>query len=66
MQFLKTNPARFHALLVMLAGLGVAYMESGKLGLALAVLGLLGGETVQRVEDGKTLKALLTPVDEEH
>ncbi|MGV9815474.1 hypothetical protein ACWDTQ_26630 [Streptomyces cellulosae] len=60
------KPARIHALLVMLAGLAVAYLESGKLGLALAVLGLLGGETVQRVEDSKTLNALLTPLDEDH
>lgn len=60
MQFLKNSPARFHALLVILSGLVVAYQESGKAGLVIAALGL-GGEIVQRVENGKTLSALLEP-----
>lgn len=60
MKFLKASPARVHALLVMLTGLVVAYQESGKAGLVIALVGL-GGEIVQRVENGKTLEALLSP-----
>jgi hypothetical protein len=59
-KYLKSSPARVHALLVILTGLVVAYQESGKVGLAVALLGL-GGEVVQRVENGKTLSALLEP-----
>jgi hypothetical protein len=61
MNFLKANPARLHALLVAVIGLLTALRDSGPLGLAVAVLGLGGGEVVQRVENFKTLKALLTP-----
>jgi hypothetical protein len=59
-KFLKNSPARVHALLVILTGLVVAYQESGKVGLGIALLGI-GGEIVQRVENGKTLSALLEP-----
>ncbi|MDT0472791.1 hypothetical protein RM863_11705 [Streptomyces sp. DSM 41014] len=59
-KILKASPARFHALLVIATGLIVAYEESGKVGLAVALLGL-GGEIVQRVENGKTVTALHEP-----
>jgi hypothetical protein len=65
MNFVKTNPARLYALAVavlgLVAALGVHVPEGQVLGVVAAVLGLVGGEAVQRVEDAKTRDALLTP-----
>lgn len=59
--FLKKYPARVHALAVAVLGLVAAYgvdvPEAQIMGLVTAVLGLAGGEIVQRVEDVKTLAA---------
>jgi hypothetical protein len=64
-RFLKTHPARVYALAVAVLGLLTAYgvhvPEAQVLGVLAAVLGLAGGEAVQRVEDAKTRDALLTP-----
>jgi hypothetical protein len=63
--FLKSHPARAYALVVAVLGLVAAYgidVPSAQiLGVVSAVLGLVGGELVQRVEDAKTTDALLTP-----
>ncbi|MFC9231046.1 hypothetical protein ACFTZI_19145 [Streptomyces decoyicus] len=65
MKFLQTHPARVYALAVavlgLVAALGVHVPEGQVLGVVAAVLGLIGGEAVQRVEDAKTKNALLTP-----
>ncbi|MFJ9423432.1 hypothetical protein [Streptomyces sp. NPDC101249] len=65
MNFLKTHPARVYALAVAVLGLaaslGVHVPEGQVLGVVAAVLGLLGGEAVQRFEDAKTRNALLSP-----
>ncbi|MFF1776960.1 hypothetical protein [Streptomyces virginiae] len=65
MNFVKTNPARLYALAVavlgLVAALGVHVPEGQVLGVVAAVLGLVGGEAVQRFEDAKTRDALLTP-----
>ncbi|MFF0481063.1 hypothetical protein [Streptomyces sp. NPDC004435] len=65
MSIFKTHPARIYSLAVAVLGLVAAYgVEVPKaevLGLVAAVLGLAGGEVVQRVEDAKTRTALLTP-----
>lgn len=65
MNFVKTHPARVYALVVavlgLVASLGVHVPEGQVLGVLAAVLGLLGGEAVQRVEDAKTRDALLSP-----
>jgi hypothetical protein len=62
---LKSNPARVYALAVAVLGLVAAYgvhvPSAQVLGVVAAVLGLVGGEAVQRVEDAKTRDALLTP-----
>jgi hypothetical protein len=63
--FFKTHPARVYSLVVavlgLVAALGVHVPEGQVLGVVAAVLGLVGGEAVQRVEDAKTRDALLTP-----
>ncbi|MFD6970603.1 hypothetical protein [Streptomyces sp. NPDC059949] len=65
MQFIKSNPARVYALAVAILGLVAAYgidvPQPQVLAVLAAVLGLVGGEVVQRVEDAKTADALLTP-----
>ncbi|MEU8780052.1 hypothetical protein [Streptomyces sp. NPDC048637] len=65
MKLLQTHPARVYALAVavlgLVAALGVHVPEGQVLGVVAAVLGLIGGEAVQRVEDAKTRDALLTP-----
>ncbi|MBK3559304.1 hypothetical protein JHN55_22815 [Streptomyces sp. MBT56] len=65
MTFLKTHPARLYSLAVAVLGLvtafGVHVPEAQVLGVVAAVLGLAGGEAVQRVEDAKTRDALLSP-----
>jgi hypothetical protein len=64
-KFLKANPARVYSLAVAVLGLVAAYgvevPSAQVLGVVAAVLGLVGGEAVQRVEDAKTRDALLTP-----
>lgn len=68
MKFFKAHPARVYALAVAVLGLVAAYgvhvPEAQVLGVLAAVLGLAGGEAVQRVEDAKTRSALLTPSPE--
>jgi hypothetical protein len=65
LKFLKSHPARVYSLAVavlgLVAALGVHVPEGQVLGVVAAVLGLVGGEAVQRVEDAKTRDALLTP-----
>ncbi|KUL35737.1 hypothetical protein [Streptomyces regalis] len=65
MKFLKTHPARVYSLavavLALVAAYGVKVPKGEVLSLVAAVLGLAGGEAVQRVENGKTADALLTP-----
>ncbi|MEU9975081.1 hypothetical protein [Streptomyces sp. NPDC051014] len=65
MEFLKSHPARVYALAVAVLGLVAAYgvhvPEGQVLGVVGAVLALISGEAVQRVEDAKTRDALLTP-----
>ncbi|MFD3464811.1 hypothetical protein ACFWWM_00285 [Streptomyces sp. NPDC058682] len=65
MNFVKANPARLYSLAVAVLGLaaalGVHVPEGPILGVVAAVLGLAVGEAVQRVENGKTRDALLTP-----
>jgi hypothetical protein len=65
LKFLKSNPARVYSLAVAVLGLVAAYgvhvPSAQVLGVVAAVLGLVGGEAVQRVEDAKTRDALLTP-----
>lgn len=65
MNFLKSHPARVYSLVVAVLGLVAAYgvhvPEGQVLGVVASVLGLVGGEAVQRVEDAKTRDALLTP-----
>jgi hypothetical protein len=66
MKFLKAHPARIYAFAVAVLALASAYgvhvPEAQVLGVVVAVLGLVGGEAVQRVENGKTDEALTTPV----
>ena len=65
MKFLKTHPARVYSLVVAVLGLvaafGIDVPSAQILGAVSAVLGLVAGEAVQRVEDAKTRDALLTP-----
>jgi hypothetical protein len=65
MDFLKKHPARVYSLVVAALGLaaafGVEVPEAQILGAVGAVLALISGEAVQRVEDSKTRDALLTP-----
>ncbi|MFJ7590178.1 hypothetical protein ACIQZO_22885 [Streptomyces sp. NPDC097617] len=65
MKSLKSQPARVYALAVAVLGLVAAYgievPQPQLLAVVAAVLGLVGGEVVQRVEDAKTRDALLTP-----
>jgi hypothetical protein len=65
MNFVKTHPARVYAAVVavlgLVAALGVDVPSAQILGAVAAVLGLVGGEVVQRVENGKTVDALLSP-----
>ncbi|MFI8237612.1 hypothetical protein ACIF83_10225 [Streptomyces sp. NPDC085866] len=65
MNFVKTHPARVYAAVVavlgLVAALGIDVPSAQILGVVSAVLGLVGGEVVQRVENGKTADALLTP-----
>lgn len=65
MKSLKSQPARVYALAVAVLGLVAAYgidvPQPQVLAVVAAVLGLAGGEVVQRVEDAKTRDALLTP-----
>ncbi|MFC7979518.1 hypothetical protein ACFUT3_30335 [Streptomyces cinereoruber] len=65
MNLFKTHPARVYSLavavLALVAAYGVELPKAELLGLVAAVLGLAGGEAVQRVEDAKTRDALLTP-----
>ncbi|MFF1739606.1 hypothetical protein [Streptomyces mirabilis] len=65
MNFVKTHPARIYAAVVAVLGLvaafGIDVPSAQILGAVAAVLGLAGGEVVQRVENGKTFDALLTP-----
>jgi hypothetical protein len=49
------------AILGLVAAYGIHVPAAQILGVVSAVLGLVGGELVQRVEDGKTSDALLTP-----
>ncbi|MGW6571660.1 hypothetical protein ACWGAN_05720 [Streptomyces sp. NPDC054945] len=65
MNYIKAQPARVYALAVAVLGLVTAYgidvPQPQVLGVVAAVLGLVAGEVVQRVEDAKTRDALLTP-----
>lgn len=65
MNFVKTHPARVYAAVVAVLGLvvslGFDVPSAQILGVVSAVLGLVGGEVVQRVENGKTGDALLSP-----
>ncbi|MFE0648540.1 hypothetical protein ACFVZH_08140 [Streptomyces sp. NPDC059534] len=65
MNLFKAHPARVYSLavavLALVAAYGVELPKAELLGLAAAVLGLAGGEAVQRVEDAKTRDAMLTP-----
>lgn len=65
MNFVKTHPARVYSLAVSILGLvavlGVHVPEKQILGVVVAILGLAGGEAVQRFENSKTRDALLTP-----
>ncbi|MCB5179514.1 hypothetical protein [Streptomyces antimicrobicus] len=62
---IKKHPARIYALALAVLGLVAAYginvPQAQVLAVVAAVLGLVGGEAVQRVEDAKTADALLTP-----
>ncbi|MEV7589723.1 hypothetical protein AB0O42_05560 [Streptomyces sp. NPDC089922] len=61
----KSQPARVYALAVavvaLMAAYGVDVPQPQVLAVVAAVLGIVGGEVVQRVEDDKTADALLTP-----
>lgn len=65
MQFLQSHPARVYALavavLALVADFGVETHTGQVLGVVAALLGLAGGEAVQRFEDAKTRDALLSP-----
>ncbi|MFG2916267.1 hypothetical protein ACGF0D_25675 [Kitasatospora sp. NPDC048298] len=64
MQFVKSHPARLYAVVTAALALVAHYVPSLPSALVLALAAaLLGvGESVQRVEDGKTADALATPV----
>jgi hypothetical protein len=66
MDFVRKHPARVYAVVVaalaLVSAFGVSLPQAQILGLAGAVLSLLGGEVVQRAENAKTREALSVPV----